>query len=58
MDGERSKIRIEQHGGVGLLWIIGWLFSIGFLKLQFWRGVLALFVWPYYLGEHFSAIVP
>lgn len=34
----------------GSIWIIGWLFSIGFLHLAFWKGVLALVVWPYYLG--------
>ena len=56
MDGDRSKIRIEQHGGTGLLWIAGWLFSIGFLKLTLWRGLLALFVWPYYLGAFFATL--
>lgn len=45
-----DKIRIEQHSGSGLLWGAGWLFTIGFLKLTFWNGALALFVWPYYLG--------
>jgi hypothetical protein len=37
----------------GSLWFIGWLFTIGYLKLAFWKGVLALFVWPYYLGAFF-----
>ncbi len=45
-----DKIRIEQHGGAGLLWGAGWLFTIGFLQLTFWKGVLAILVWPYYLG--------
>ena len=58
MSTERSKIRIEQHGGTGLLWIIGWLFSIGFLQLSFWRGLLGLIVWPYYLGEFFATLKP
>jgi hypothetical protein len=38
---------------LGPLWIIGWLFTIGFLRLAFWKGVLALIVWPYYLGIFF-----
>ena len=50
-----DKIRIEQHSGSGLLWGAGWLFTIGFLKLTFWKGVLALIVWPYYLGMFFSS---
>ena len=45
-----EKIRIEQHGFAGSLWLAAWLFTIGFLKLSFWKGVLAILVWPYYLG--------
>ncbi len=42
------------HGGcMGGLWFVGWLFTIGFLQLAFWKGVLALVVWPYYLGVFF-----
>jgi len=37
----------------GPLWFIGWLFTIGFLYLTFWKGFLALVVWPYYLGVFF-----
>jgi len=55
VDTGKSKIRIEQHSGTGLLWCVGWLFTIGFLKLTFWRGVLALIVWPYFLGDFFSS---
>ena len=45
-----EKIRIEQHSGAGLLWLTGWLFTICFLPAGFSKGVLALFVWPYYIG--------
>ncbi|HEY7728920.1 MAG TPA: hypothetical protein VID50_10760 [Candidatus Eisenbacteria bacterium] len=38
---------------MGSLWFMGWLFTIGFLRLAFWKGVLALLVWPYYLGVFF-----
>ncbi len=38
----------------GTLWAIGWLFSIGYLHLSFWKGVLALIIWPYYIGVKFS----
>jgi hypothetical protein len=51
-----EKIRIEQHSVGGLIWFAGWLFTIGFLQLTFWRGVLALVVWPYYLGEFVAAL--
>lgn len=52
----KERIRIEQHGGAGLAWLGAWLFTIGFLHLSFWKGVLALVVWPYYLGTSFSAL--
>jgi hypothetical protein len=45
-----ERIRIEQHSFGGLLWIGGWLFCIGFLQLTFWKAVLAVLIWPYYLG--------
>jgi hypothetical protein len=38
---------------MGPVWFIGWLFTIGFLHLHFWKGLLALVVWPYYLGVFF-----
>lgn len=44
---------INNQEVLGSLWAIGWLFTIGFLKLSFWRGVLGLIVWPYFMGVHF-----
>jgi hypothetical protein len=52
-----EKISIEQHSFGGLLWVAGWLFTIGFLKLTFWKGVLAVIVWPYYVGAWVSGIL-
>jgi uncharacterized membrane protein len=45
-----QNIKVEQHSFSGVLWLVGWLFTIGFLELTFWKGVLALLIWPYYLG--------
>jgi hypothetical protein len=50
METGTQRIRIEQHSAIGMLWFGAWLFTIGFLHLAFWKGVLALFIWPYYLG--------
>ncbi|MBI5645219.1 hypothetical protein HY970_03925 [Candidatus Kaiserbacteria bacterium] len=49
-----QKIKIEHHTLSGGVWIAAWLFSIGYLHLTFWHGVLAIVIWPYYLGMHFS----
>ena len=42
------------NGISGMLWCAGWLFTIGYLKLAFWKGVLGLVVWPYFLGASFT----
>lgn len=52
-----ERIRIEQHGSLGLLWFAGWLFTIGYLHLPFfWKGVLAIIIWPYYIGAALSTV--
>lgn len=47
------NIVVAGHDSLGGLWAIGWLFTIGYLHLSFWKGVLALVIWPYYIGMHF-----
>ncbi len=44
------------HGFLGQVWFMGWLFTIGFLKLTFWKCVLALIIWPYYIGAAVRAL--
>ena len=45
-----ERIRVEQHSVGGLLWVAGWLFTVGFEHLAFWKGAAAVVLWPYYLG--------
>jgi hypothetical protein len=33
------------------LWFGGWLFTIGYAHPHFWQIVLALLIWPYYVGD-------
>lgn len=49
-----EKIKVEQHSFIGVAWVGGWLFTIGFLHLAFWKGTLAFLIWPYYLGVMFT----
>jgi hypothetical protein len=51
-----QRINIQQHGTGGLLWFAAWLFTIGALKLTFWQGVLAVVIWPYYLGVRLAGV--
>ncbi|KAA9006716.1 hypothetical protein [Histidinibacterium aquaticum] len=53
-----DRIRIEQHSGVGLVWFAAWLFTIGYLDLSFWRGALAILIWPYDIGTALAAATP
>lgn len=45
------KTVVESQCSLGLLWVAGWLFSLGFLQLGFWKGLVAILFWPYLLGS-------
>ena len=45
------KGKMEVAGLVGPLWFAGWLFTLGYAHLSFGKGLLALVLWPYYLGS-------
>lgn len=38
----------------GTGWFVFWLFTLGFADLGFWKGLLGLLIWPYYLGAALS----
>lgn len=52
-----EKIKIEHHTLSGGLWFGAWLFTLGYLHLSFWKGVLALIIWPYFLGDFVSSLM-
>lgn len=45
---QSSRAAPSQLGGT--VWFIGWLFTIGFAELVWWKALLALVAWPYFLG--------
>ncbi len=47
-----ATVKVEQSVISGGVWFAAWLFTIGFLKLTFWKGVAATVIWPYYIGVH------
>ena len=49
----QKTIRVEN--ALGGLWFAGWLFTLGWLGLGFWKGLLAILLWPYYIGVAMSA---
>lgn len=40
----------------GGLWFAGWLFTLGYLHLHFWQGLLGLVIWPWYLGRALAGV--
>ena len=53
MGDDKQVIRgkMEVAGLIGPIWFIGWLFTVGYAGLSFWKAVFALVVWPYFLGS-------
>ncbi|MGQ9546843.1 MAG: hypothetical protein ACUVTR_06800 [Dehalococcoidia bacterium] len=39
---------------VGPIWFIGWLFTVGYANLVWWQILLAIIIWPYFLGRALS----
>jgi len=34
----------------GAIWFMGWLFTIAFANLVWWKIIVGIVVWPYFLG--------
>ena len=39
-----------QNSLAGMLWFAGWLFTIAYAHLVWWKALLALVLWPYFLA--------
>lgn len=52
---EHITVKNEASGGAlaGPLWAMGWLFTIGFLKMTLAQNIFAILIWPFYLGRFF-----
>ncbi|MDH3733573.1 MAG: hypothetical protein OEU54_08555 [Gemmatimonadota bacterium] len=46
--GGGSAAASSIFGGAG--WFVFWLFTVAFAQLSFGKAVLAIFIWPWYLG--------
>jgi len=48
----KSRCRGTTAGTAGVFfWFAGWLFTISYANLVWWKIILGLAVWPYYLGQ-------
>ena len=48
-DGGHHEGRAAAGFG-GAIWFIGWLFFIGYLSPVWWKIIVGIILWPYYLG--------
>ena len=49
-DEKNIRGKIDVGGLAGPIWLIGYLFTLGYLHLPFAKAFLGLVIWPYYLG--------
>jgi len=51
---EEERHRHYRGAGAGsagaFFWFAGWLFTIAFAELVWWKIILGIVVWPYFLG--------
>jgi len=47
---DQVKVAVRS-GDFGVVWLLGWMFTLGFLKLGLVKAAVALIVWPFYLGS-------
>jgi hypothetical protein len=49
---KRREWKMKGAGSfMGAFWFAGWLFTIGFANLVWWKIILGIVVWPFYLGD-------
>ena len=46
-----KRIGNASSAVAGVIWFIGWLFTIGFAQLIWWKIILGVVVWPIFLGQ-------
>jgi hypothetical protein len=53
MAEEKRKWHRGAQGGAagGMLWFIGFLFTWGFVNMVWWKILLSIIIWPYFLGQ-------
>jgi hypothetical protein len=46
---KQRTIKVESSLA-GVVWVIGWMFTISYAHLIWWQALVAAIIWPYYLG--------
>ena len=48
---EKTKtVKVNNGSAAGAFWTAGWIFTMAFAKLIWWKALLAVIIWPWYLA--------
>ncbi|MFB0517405.1 MAG: hypothetical protein ACETWG_12485 [Candidatus Neomarinimicrobiota bacterium] len=47
---KHGRIQVDAGGIIGPIWFIGWLFTLAYVQLPWWKAIIGLIIWPYFLG--------
>ncbi|MGA9049616.1 MAG: hypothetical protein WB588_11550 [Dehalococcoidia bacterium] len=51
MSDDSKHIKIHTASSLaGTIWFMGWLFTIGYVKLLWWQIIVGMVIWPYFIG--------
>ena len=45
MSQESQSTPTHVDAGVGIFWVIGWMFTIAFAHQSFWQALLGIIIW-------------
>lgn len=51
MSEQKKRGGMAPGASAGVIWFIGWLFTISFAELVWWKIILGIVVWPFFLGQ-------
>ena len=54
MGSEHKSAPARVDAGVGIFWLIGWLFTIAFAHLVWWQIIVGIIIWPFFIGQAIS----
>jgi hypothetical protein len=46
----KERENMKSGSLAGAFWFAGWLFTIGYAHLVWWKIILGIIIWPFYLG--------
>ena len=49
-DAMADRPVVQVQSGVGLVWLMGYLFTIGYTRPDVWHILLGIILWPWQLG--------